>query len=508
MSVQFQFVGRSTPMGANLVAGGATFRTWAPRARSVCLLTGDALGQSATVGWTPDPADRLTPLGDGTWAGFLVGAAPGLHYLFWIDGEASQGPKRDPYARELTLTPAFPGSYCILRDPAAYPWHDEAWRPPDFSKLVIYQLHVSTWWAVDPTGADARASRGGRFLDVATRLDYLRDLGVNAIQLLPIQEFETEFSEGYNGVDYFSPEQRYQAGSDVDLAWYLGLINATLAGFGAGPLALDDLRPGVNQLKCLIDLAHLHGISVIFDLVYNHAGGGFDPQSLYFYDRFTDGDQNNSLYFTDEGWAGGLVFAYWNANVRQFLIDNASAFMKEYRIDGIRYDEVRVISNNRPSGVELCQDMTGTVRFIRPSAIQIAEYWDWDRAFPVTPSPAGLGFDFGARRRAPRFGAGPPGSGCGRGERSASARPSRCCFWPASGLRRDVAPRAMSREPRPDLFRPRRRGPRADARRSGRPAVLVCAQPQPRGCGASLRRARNPGSLHGPGDPRGSALVR
>ena len=393
MSVQFQFVGRSTPMGANLVAGGATFRTWAPRARSVCLLTGDALGQSATVGWTPDPADRLTPLGDGTWAGFLVGAAPGLHYLFWIDGEASQGPKRDPYARELTLTPAFPGSYCILRDPAAYPWHDEAWRPPDFSKLVIYQLHVSTWWAVDPTGADARASRGGRFLDVATRLDYLRDLGVNAIQLLPIQEFETEFSEGYNGVDYFSPEQRYQAGSDVDLAWYLGLINATLAGFGAGPLALDDLRPGVNQLKCLIDLAHLHGISVIFDLVYNHAGGGFDPQSLYFYDRFTDGDQNNSLYFTDEGWAGGLVFAYWDANVRQFLIDNASAFMKEYRIDGIRYDEVRVISNNRPSGVELCQDMTGTVRFIRPSAIQIAEYWDWDRAFPVTPSPAGLGFD-------------------------------------------------------------------------------------------------------------------
>jgi len=255
MSVQFQFVDRETPMGANLVAGGATFRTWAPRAHSVCLLTGDALGQSATAGWTPDPADRLTPLGDGTWAGFLAGAAPGLQYLFWIDGEASQGPKRDPYARELTLTPAFPASYCILRDPAGYPWHDEAWRPPDFSKLVIYQLHVSTWWAVDATGADVRASRGGRFLDVATRLDYLRDLGVNAIQLLPIQEFETEFSEGYNGVDYFSPEQRYQAGSDADLAWYLAKINATLAGFGAGPLALDDLRPGVNQLKCLIDLA-------------------------------------------------------------------------------------------------------------------------------------------------------------------------------------------------------------------------------------------------------------
>ncbi|MGA7196137.1 MAG: hypothetical protein WBY97_03540, partial [Roseiarcus sp.] len=234
MSVQFQFVDRTTPMGANLVPGGATFRTWAPRARNVYLLTGDALSLSATPGWTPDPGDCLTALGYDTWAGFVAGAASGLPYMFWIDGEASQGPKRDPYARELTLAPAFPASYCILRDPGAYPWHDGAWRAPDFSKLIIYQLHVGTWWAVDPTGADVRASRGGRFLDVATRLDYLRDLGVNAIQLLPIQEFETEFSEGYNGVDYFSPEQQYQASSDADLAWYLGTVNAMLAASGAG----------------------------------------------------------------------------------------------------------------------------------------------------------------------------------------------------------------------------------------------------------------------------------
>ena len=168
---------------------------------------------------------------------------------------------------------------------------------------------------------------------------------------------------------------------------------AALSAAGAFPLTLDQIRPGINQLKCLIDLAHLKGLAVVFDLVYNHAGGGFDDHSLYFYDRLAHGDQNDSLYFTDEGWAGGLVFAYWNANVRQFLIDNASAFLKEYRIDGVRYDEVRVISNNRPGGVELCQDITSTLRFIRPSAIQIAEYWDWDRAFPVTPTPGGLGFD-------------------------------------------------------------------------------------------------------------------
>ena len=393
MAVLYDTVGRATPMGANLAAGGATFRTWAPRAANVYLLAGDAIAAASAAVFAPDESFRLTPLGDGTWAGFLPGAADGLTYMFWIEGPASRGPKRDPYARELTATPAFPDSYGIVRDPESYPWSDAAWTPPDFSKLVLYQLHVGTWWAVDEHGADARATRGGRFLDVATRLDYLVDLGVNAIQLLPIQEFATEFSEGYNGVDYFSPEQLYQATSDADLLAYLGEINAALSAAGAFPLTLDQIRPGINQLKCLIDLAHLKGLAVVFDLVYNHAGGGFDDHSLYFYDRLAHGDQNDSLYFTDEGWAGGLVFAYWNANVRQFLIDNASAFLKEYRIDGVRYDEVRVISNNRPDGVELCQDITSTLRFIRPSAIQIAEYWDWDRAFPVTPTPSGLGFD-------------------------------------------------------------------------------------------------------------------
>jgi 1,4-alpha-glucan branching enzyme len=144
MAVAFQFVGAYTPLGANLVPGGATFRAWAPRAESLFLLTGPALTASAAPGFAPDPADQFTPLGDGTWGGFLANATDGLEYLFWVDGPGSSGPKRDPYARELTATPAFPGSYCLLRDPEAYPWHDAAWAPPDFSKLVIYQLHVGT----------------------------------------------------------------------------------------------------------------------------------------------------------------------------------------------------------------------------------------------------------------------------------------------------------------------------------------------------------------------------
>ncbi len=94
---------------------------------------------------------------------------------------------------------------------------------------------------------------------------------------------------------------------------------------------LADLQPGVNQLRCLVDIFHLTGIAVVFDIVYNHAGGDFGDESLYFFDRQTFGT-NNSLYFTDQGWAGGLVFAYWNAGVRQFLIDNAKV-----SIQGIPY---------------------------------------------------------------------------------------------------------------------------------------------------------------------------
>jgi 1,4-alpha-glucan branching enzyme len=393
ISVQFQFVDRGTPMGATVIATGVTFRTWAPRAKNVYLVTADALAGATTAGWMPNSNDRMTPLGDETWAGFLAGASSGLEYMFWIEGMAAAGLKRDSHARDLTLNPKFPACHGVVRDAATYPWHDAAWRTPEFRDLVIYQCHVGTWWAKDPAGLDVRATRGGRLLDVVTRLGYLRDLGVNAIQLLPIQEFETKFSEGYNGVDYFSPEGLYLVGGDDELSWYLDRINGLLDGLGAARLTLDQLRPGVNQLKCLVDLAHLHGLGVIFDLVYNHAGGGFDSQSLWFYDLFTNGDANNSLYFTDQGWAGGQVFAFWNQSVRQFLIDNAVFFLNEYRIDGIRYDEVRVISNNRPSGRALCQDLTSTVRFVKPSAIQVAEYWEWDRASPVTPVPAGLGFD-------------------------------------------------------------------------------------------------------------------
>jgi len=377
-------------MGATIAADGTGFRTWAPNAHTVAVVAGARLAAAQSPAWRPEPQDLLAPLGDGTWGGFLAGLGDGDPYMFFVDGTGSTGWKRDSFARELTNAPAFPDSFCVVRDPASYPWHDQGWQTPQFCDLIIYQLHIGIWWAQDDSGNDVRATRGGTFLDAAQQLGHLRVLGVNAVQLLPVQEFETTFGLGYNGVDYYSPEGQYVA-TATELPGKLAAINGVLASFGKPPLTLAQLEPGINQLKCLVDLCHLNGIAVIFDIVYNHAGGGFDDHSLWFYDRKANGNQNHSLYFTDQGWAGGQIFAYWNDWVAQFLIDNARFFLTEYRIDGFRYDEVRVIENN--DGREVCQHLTETVRATNASAIQIAEYLNPDRPSAISPPPGGLGFD-------------------------------------------------------------------------------------------------------------------
>jgi 1,4-alpha-glucan branching enzyme len=262
------------------------------------------------------------------------------------------------------------------------------------SELIVYQLHVGTWWAQDEHGNDVRTLRSGTFLDVVTKLDYLVDLGITAIQLLPIQEFETSYSLGYNGTDPYSPEIPYCV-APGDLRWRLAGINAMLAGSGLPPLTETDLTPGINQLKCLIDLCHLRGVAVILDQVYNHAfghdsQGTFDPRSLWFYDLQQGPDPNRSLYFTDQTWIGP-IFAYWQDWVCQFLIDNARFYLDEYHVDGLRYDEVSAIVNH--GGETFAQHLSETVRATRSSAVQIAEYWNDDRPRAVEPPPGGLGFD-------------------------------------------------------------------------------------------------------------------
>jgi 1,4-alpha-glucan branching enzyme len=365
-----------TPMGANLIADGTTFRVWAPQARAVYVI-GDFNQRVRS------DASLLTRDEFGHWRGFIPGVRDRERYMFYVVGEGSEGPKRDPYARELAAP--FP-SECIVRKTDC-PWHESGYITPPFHEFVLYQLHVGTFFTPN------LPHKGGTFLDVARKLPYLAEVGVTALQLMPIQEFQTSFSLGYNGTDYFSPEMDFAVG-DADLSPYVAKMNGLLDVKGLRRYRTEDLRGEMNQLKVLVDLCHLHGLAVILDVVYNHAGGGFDDQSLYFLDRqSSDGGQWNSLYFTDKGHAGGLVFDFAKPEVRDFLIQNAKFFLDEYRVDVFRYDQVSVIDRDgAPHGWRFCQDLTATLHAHRPEALNHAEYWNVN-PYVVKAPPDGAGFD-------------------------------------------------------------------------------------------------------------------
>ena len=363
-------------MGANLIANGATFRVWAPNARAVYAI-GDFNNR------VRNDASLLTRDEFGHWRGFIPGVQDRQRYLFYVVGEGSEGPKRDPYARELQ-TP-YP-SDCIIRK-TDFPWHESGYLTRPFHQLVLYQLHVGTFFAPH------LPEKGGTFLDVARKLPHLAELGVTALQLLPIQEFQTTFSLGYNGTDYFSPEMDFAVTDDA-LPSYLTEVNKLLDAKSQRRYQPEDLRGEMNQLKALVDLCHLHGLAIIFDVVYNHAGGDFGEQSIYFFDRQSVGGGNrNSLYFTDKGHAGGLVFDFGKPEVCDFLIQNAKFFLNEYRVDGFRYDQVSVIDHDgAPHGWRFCQDLTSTLHVHKSNALNHAEYWNVN-PYVVKPPPGGAGFD-------------------------------------------------------------------------------------------------------------------
>jgi 1,4-alpha-glucan branching enzyme len=374
MPASLEQISDNTPMGANLSASGATFRVWAPHAHRV---------HACVNGAAADESNLLTANEAGHWRGFLPGVRDRDRYKFFVVGDGGSGPKRDPFARELA-TP-FPDD-CVIRA-SDFPWHETGFVTPQFHDFVIYQLHVGVF------STPNLPRKAGTFLDVADKIPHLASLGVTVIQLLPIQEFSTQFSLGYNGVDYFSPEMDYAA-EDADLPPYLARMNQLLTAKGLTPYAVSELRGEMNQLKALIDLCHVHGLAVLLDVVYNHAGGDFGDESIYFFDRqSTAGGNGNSLYFTDRGHAGGLVFDYGKPEVRDFLIQNAKFFLEEYRVDGFRYDQVSVIDHDgAPHGWSFCQDLTATVRFANPRSLGKAEYWNVN-PLVVQPLPQGAGFD-------------------------------------------------------------------------------------------------------------------
>jgi 1,4-alpha-glucan branching enzyme len=366
------------PMGATLVPGGATFRVFAPNANAV-YVSGDFNS------WPPNSGVPLAQIGGGHWAAFVPNLQEGDQYRFYVNGQGSNGYKRDPRARELTFIPSFPASNCVLRNPTLFPWHNTQFRPPAFNDLILYQLHVGTF-------SIATGSPNGCFLDLVSKLPYLASLGINAIEPLPVTEAANYPSLGYNGTDLYSPEQEYGIPDGAALAQYFTTVNALLAQRGQAPYpSTASLSGSANQLRAMVDLCHVYGIAVIFDVVYGHAGGGFDDASLAFMDRQPYNNWNNSLYFTDQAVSAGQAFAYWNNDVKQFLIDNATLFYQEYRVDGFRFDQVSDMDSH--GGWPTCQNMTDTLHYLQPGGVLISEYWPVDGAVLNPTASGGAGFN-------------------------------------------------------------------------------------------------------------------
>jgi maltooligosyltrehalose trehalohydrolase len=275
----------SWPPRFGAVAGhrGVHFRVWAPAASRVSLTIESSAASTPTL--------PLEHEADGCWSVETPEAAPGHRYGFHMN----DGPLwPDPASR---FQPDGVHGLSEIVDPHAFAWSDAGWQGPESHRLVFYELHVGTF-------TDA-----GTFDGVTARLPYLRDLGITAIELMPVAAFPGRWNWGYDGAALFAPSERYG-------------------------------RP--DDLRRLVDHAHASGLAVFLDVVYNHLG----PDGAYlaaFSDRVLSRRHrtpwSTGLNFDDEG----------SAVVRQFFIENALHWLIEYHLDGLRLDATHAIADDSPT---------------------------------------------------------------------------------------------------------------------------------------------------------------
>jgi maltooligosyltrehalose trehalohydrolase len=282
------------PFGAECRSDGSVrFRLWAPAARRVELCLGSAKGPMRI------PLDRR----DNGWFELVTNAAgPGTKYKFRIDNEREVP---DPASR---FQPQDVNGPSEVIDPDAFDWQDLAWRGRPWEEAVIYELHVG---AFTPRGT---------FAAIAEHLDYLSDLGITALELMPVGDFPGQRNWGYDGVFPFAPDSTYG-------------------------------RP--EDLKELIQSAHSRDIMVLLDVVYNHFGPEGNYLGFYAPQFFTDRHRTP--------WGKGINFDGPESRVvRDFFIDNALYWLNEYHFDGLRLDAVHAITDD--SELHILAELADAVR--------------------------------------------------------------------------------------------------------------------------------------------------
>ena len=298
-------------MGAVPYPGGAGFRLWAPFASGVAVA-------GSFNGWSPTAAP-LSPEGNGFWSADVPGVGVGDEYKFVVTNVARPAPlwKNDPYARSMTSSA---GNGIIAA--TDYVWQSRDYSTPPWSELVLYELHVGSFLF------DHANKRRGNFDTVIAKLGYLADLGINAIQLMPADEFPGDVSWGYNPSAIFAIEHAY-----------------------GDP----------NGLRRLVDAAQARGIAVLFDVVYNHLGP--EDLDLWQLDGWSPDGQSwqGGIYFYND-WRSATPWGdtrpdYGRGEVRQFLRDNALRWLGPRRCDGLRFDATGWIRNVHGSGSDRSADL-------------------------------------------------------------------------------------------------------------------------------------------------------
>ncbi len=259
------------PFGARLSQDGASFRLWAPAAERVELLLDK-----------PQPKQQsMARGGDGWFTADVAGLKAGARYKFRIDGEIDVPDPASAFQPEDVFGPS------ELIDHESFAWRASDWRGRPWQDTVLIESHVGTF------------TKEGSYRAMIDRLDHLVATGITALELMPLADFAGKRNWGYDGVLWYAPDSAYG-------------------------------RP--DDLKTLIDEAHLRGLMVFLDVVYNH----FGPEGN-FLGRYAPS------FFTDAHTPWGSAIDYRVPQVRAFAIENALSWLRDYRFDGLRLDAVNHI---------------------------------------------------------------------------------------------------------------------------------------------------------------------
>ena len=280
-----------------MTQGYEGYEVWAPYARGMRLIIGDSTHEmhadTARAGW------------------WVADAAPmvGQRYAFSLfDGTEWTKPLPDPRTRRQPEGVHGPSEVVA----AEFAWTDQHWRGLHLKEQVIYELHVGTF------------TPQGTFAAVAEKLEYLAELGVNAIELMPVQPFAGGRNWGYDGVDWFAVEESY-----------------------GGP----------EGLKHLVDAAHAAGIAVILDVVYNH----FGPEGNY------NGLFGPYLTTGHTGWGDVVnISGPGSDEVRAYILGTVRQWLHEFHVDGLRLDAVHAYDDRR--AYSIMEEIRRRCRRTNPSA--------------------------------------------------------------------------------------------------------------------------------------------